>query len=75
MVEAKVGDRKIAAEDSEQLNFEKKATITLDHPCCPIHEKYYTYACVLLNNHRDYNLAIDILFPCHLWDMHLGSYC
>jgi hypothetical protein len=41
----------------------------------PIHWNYHTYACVLLDNHRDYNLAIDILFPWHLWVVHLGSYC
>jgi hypothetical protein len=52
-----------------------KASITWDHPCCPIHRKYYSYACVFLDNRRDYNIAIDFLFPCHLWDMHLGSYC
>jgi hypothetical protein len=52
-----------------------KASIIWDHPCCPIYRKYYSYACVLLDNHRDYNLAIDILFPCHLWVVYLGSYC
>jgi hypothetical protein len=30
IVEAEVGDQKIAAEDSEQLNFRKKASIAWD---------------------------------------------
>jgi hypothetical protein len=71
-VEAEVGDQKIAAENSEQLNLGKEASITWDHPCCPIHRKYYTYACVFLDNRKDYNLVIDTLIPCYMWVVHLG---
>jgi hypothetical protein len=38
-----------------------KASITWDQTCCHIHHNYNTYACVHLDNLRDYNLAIVIL--------------
>jgi hypothetical protein len=47
-----------------------KASIAWDHPCCPIHWNHHTYVCVLLDNHRHYNLAIDTLIPCYLWVLH-----
>jgi hypothetical protein len=33
-----------------------------------------SYICMCpLDKRIDYNIAIDFLFPCHLWDVHLGS--
>jgi hypothetical protein len=32
----------------------------------------FIYMCPL-DNRSDYNIAIDFPFPCHQWDMHLGS--